>query len=567
MIKIILHLVKKRIIKNKIEKNNNAYELHIDNLNNSLIIKARENECLGLRFIAVQDPLNTLSSLHLDKIEQYMNNFSSFLSLLSDNVTIMYIKISESYTDLLRRIESKMNKLRVLLELGGNDVKKLRELKVLEKIHDNLLNSKNVYRIILLFIVKVIGKCDVVENILEKETSNLMELIDTYLSLKPYIVNPKNIIDYKTVIPVMDRKIVVDKRKSILIIGNNGGALLPISRNESNVIDVDLEGVYIGYDMVLGKPIMLSPEKHLKYHGLVIGPTGKGKTTLLASMFYRAHLLGYSVAAIDFKGDMTRYVADDSLIVYGIDFKSLLKSYRNKGFDINKWVFDVARMLSSIFGLKRAESYIIFRVVQQVIFGNKDLYSVERELSKNKYFSRIGSRSDVYGHIIEAINALIDDEAKHDMLLRELKKTYIINLEHYPDYIKELLSSIVLLYEKNMSTPLSKFKKLVLVDEAWRLRNINPNALSMLYREGRSLGIGVFSTSQLLRDLSKTIVDNSSVFVIFGSNTKEYINDIKESFNLTSRELEKISELGVGEAAIIIKGSKRPIWVKIVPEK
>ena len=567
MIKIILHLVKKRIIKNKIEKNNNAYELHIDNLNNSLIIKARENECLGLRFIAVQDPLNTLSSLHLDKIEQYMNNFSSFLSLLSDNVTIMYIKISESYTDLLRRIESKMNKLRVLLELGGNDVKKLRELKVLEKIHDNLLNSKNVYRIMLLFIIKVVGKCDVIEDILEKETSTLMELIDTYLSLKPYIVNPKNIVDYKTVIPVMDRKIVVDKRKSILIIGNSGGALLPISRNESNVIDLDLEGVYIGYDMVLGKPIMLSPEKHLKYHGLVIGPTGKGKTTLLASMFYRAHLLGYSVAAIDFKGDMTRYVADDSLIVYGIDFKSLLKSYRNKGFDINKWVFDVARMLSSIFGLKRAESYIIFRVVQQVIFGNKDLYSVERELSKNKYFSRIGSRSDVYGHIIEAINALIDDEAKHDMLLRELKKTYIINLEHYPDYIKELLSSIVLLYEKNMSTPLSKFKKLVLVDEAWRLRNINPNALSMLYREGRSLGIGVFSTSQLLRDLSKTIVDNSSVFVIFGSNTKEYINDIKESFNLTSRELEKISELGVGEAAIIIKGSKRPIWVKIVPEK
>ncbi len=567
MIKIILHLVKERIIKNKVEKNNNAYELHIDNLNNSLIIKVRENECLGLRFIAVQDPLNTLSSLHLDKIEQYMNNFSSFLSLLSDNITMMYIKISESYTDLLKRIESKMNKLRVLLELGGNDVKKLRELKVLEKIHDNLLNSKNVYRIMLLFIIKVVGKCDVIEDILEKETSTLMELIDTYLSLKPYIVNPKNIVDYKTVIPVMDRKIVVDKRKSILIIGNSGGALLPISRNESNVIDLDLEGVYIGYDMVLGKPIMLSPEKHLKYHGLVIGPTGKGKTTLLASMFYRAHLLGYSVAAIDFKGDMARYVADDDLIVYGVDFKSLLKSYRNKGFDINKWVFDVARILSSIFGLKRAESYIIFRVVQQVIFGNKDLSSIERELSKNKYFSRMGSRSDVYDHIIEAINTLIDNEAKHDMLLREFKKTYILNLEHYPDYIKELLSSIVLLYEKNMSTPLSKFKKLVLVDEAWRLRNINPNALSTLYREGRSLGIGVFSTSQLLRDLSKTIVDNSSVFVIFGSNTKEYINDIKESFDLTHRELEKISKLGVGEAAIIIKGSKRPIWVKIVPEK
>ncbi len=567
MIKIILHLVKKRIIKNKVEKNNNAYELHIDNLNNSLIIKVRESECLGLRFIAVQDPLNTLSSLHLDKIEQYMNNFSSFLSLLSDNVTMMYIKISESYTDLLKRIESKMNKLRVLLELGGNDVKKLRELKVLEKIHDNLLNSKNVYRIMLLFIIKVVGKCDVIEDILEKETSTLTELIDTYLSLKPYIVNPKNIVDYKTVIPVMDRKIVVDKRKSILIIGNSGGALLPISRNESNVIDLDLEGVYIGYDMVLGKPITLSPEKHLKYHGLVIGPTGKGKTTLLASMFYRAHLLGYSVAAIDFKGDMARYVADDDLIVYGVDFKSLLKSYRNKGFDINKWVFDVARILSSIFGLKRAESYIIFRVLQQVIFGNKDPSSIERELSKNKYFSRMGSRSDVYDHIIEAINTLIDNKAKHDMLLREFKKTYILNLEHYPDYIKELLSSIVLLYEKNMNTPLSKFKKLVLVDEAWRLRNINPNALSTLYREGRSLGIGVFSTSQLLRDLSKTIVDNSSVFVIFGSNTKEYINDIKESFDLTHRELEKISKLGVGEAAIIIKGSKRPIWVKIVPEK
>ncbi len=567
MIKIILQLVKKRIIKNKIERSNNAYELHIDNLNNSLIIKVRENECLGLRFIAVQDPLNTLSSLYLDKIEQYMNNFSSFLSLLSDNITMMYIKISESYTDLLKRIESKMNKLRVLLELGRNDVKKLRELKVLEKIHDNLLNSKNVYRIILLFIIKVVGKCDVVENILEKETSNLMELIDTYLSLKPYIVNPKNIVDYKTVIPVMDRKIVVDKRRSILIIGNSGGALLPISRNESNVIDVDLEGVYIGYDMVLGKPIMLLPEKHLKYHGLVIGPTGKGKTTLLASMFYRAHLLGYSVAAIDFKGDMTRYVGDDDLIVYGVDFKSLLRSYRNKGFDINKWVFDVARILSSIFGLKRAESYTIFRVVQQVIFGNKDLYSIERELSKSKYFSHMGSRSDVYDHIIEAINTLIDNETKHDILLREFKKTYILNLEHYPDYIKELLSSIVLLYEKYMSTPLSKFKKLVLVDEAWRLRNINPNALNMLYREGRSLGIGVFSTSQLLRDLSKTIVDNSSVFVIFGSNTREYINDIKESFDLTHRELEKISKLGVGEAAIIIKGSKRPIWVKIVPEK
>ncbi len=551
-----------RIVRDLKEKKiNNNNEYLVEKSNKSIIIKMKGNTCLGLRFIAIHDPLNTLSSAHLNKVEQYMYNFSAFLSMLYDDIIIIYSKISEQYDEIIRKVESKINKLRIMLELGDNDVKKIRELKVLEKIHENLLNSRNVYRLILLFVIRATNECNNIEEVLDKKTKDLLNLIDVYLDLKPHLMKPDEILCRFNIIPLPNNRILVDKKKTILIIGDSGAALLPLDRNYTNVMDVDLSGIYIGYDMITNRPIMFSPEKHLKFHGIIIGPTGKGKTTLLASMFIRTSMLNYKVVAIDFKGDMSRYLSGNVPISYGINLKKLIEEYKKKGLDLNKWVFNISKIWANVIGLRKSEAYVLFKALQRVIIENEDLSMISDYIDSNDYLkSNLNSNS--YDRIIESIEILSPKNSPK----MTVDDSYILNLERYPDYIKELLSSIILSFEMNLNAPLAKFNKLMLVDEAWRLRKTSPNILSALYREGRSLGIGVFSSSQLLRDLPSAVIENAHTFIVFGSQSKDYINDIRSLLSLTSKELEKLSNLKTGEAAIVLKDSKRPIWVKIVSE-
>ncbi len=533
----------------------------VNKTSESMIIKIGNGECLGLRFIILNDPLNSLSSSHINKIEQYMYRFSTFLSMLHDDVIVMYTKISEQYDIIIRRIESKINKLRIMIELGSNDVRKIRELKVLERIHENLLNSKNVYRLLLLLIIRVIDKCDNIEETLEERTKNLFSLINSYLDLKPQLMKPDEILKRFNVIPLPNGRMLIDKRKTILIVGDGGAVFLPFNRNYVSVFDIDLSGVYIGYEITTNRPLILSPEKHLKFHGIIIGPTGKGKTTLLASMFIRINSLNYKVIAIDFKGDMSRYLNGYTQILNNLSLKKLIEEYKRKSLDVNKWIFSVSKIWSRVLDLKKSESYILFKALQQVVKENEDLSLISRYIDSFYIKSKIDS--DVYDRIIESVELLRSEDSFHTI---DINKSYVLNLEQYPDYIKELFSSIILSFEMNMNKPFMKFNKLVLVDEAWRLKKIRPNILSALYREGRSLGIGVFSSSQLLRDLPNAVIENSHTFVIFGSQSKDYIDDIRSSFDLTNKELEKLSNLKVGEVAIILKDSKRPIWVRIVPE-
>ncbi len=549
-----------RALKEK-SKSIGSNEYMVKKTNKSIIIKMRGDTCLGMRFIAIYDPLKNLSSAHLNKIEQYMYNFSTFLSMLHDDIMMIYSKTNEQYDEIIKKVESKINKLRIMLELGDNDIKKMRELKILEKIHENLLNSRNVYRLLLLFVIRTINKCDNIEEVLDKKTEDLLSLIDTYLDLKPRFIKPDEILDRFSIIPLLNNRILMDKKRTILIIGDRGAALLPFDRNYTNIVDIDLSGVYIGYDMVTNRPIMLSPEKHLKFHGIVIGPTGKGKTTLLASIFVRTSVMNYKVVAIDFKGDMSQYLNGIVTVLYGINLRQLIEEYRKKGLDLNKWIFYISKIWANVLSLRKSESYILFKALQRVIKENEDLSMIPEYIDNNEYL-KLNLNSNSYDRIIESIEVLSPENDSKSII----NNSYILNLERYPDYIKELLSSIILSFEMNMNKPLTNFNKLILVDEAWRLRKINPNILSALYREGRSLGIGVFSSSQLLRDLPSAVIENAHTFIIFGSQSKDYINDIRSLLNLTNKELEKLSNLRIGEAAIVLKDSKRPIWVRIVSE-
>lgn len=549
-----------KILKALKEKNVND-EYMLEETDKSIIIKIKENNCIGLRFVAIHDPLNALSSAHLNKVEQYMYNFSTFLSMLYDDIMMIYSKMNERYDKMIRKVESRINKLRIMLELGDKDIKKARELKVLQNIHENLLNSKNVYRLLLLFVIRATGRCNNIEELLDKKTENLLNLIDIYLDLAPRLIKPSEILDHSSVIPLPNNNVLMDKRKTILIIGDRGAALLPFDKSYITVMDIDLTGVYIGYDMITNRPITLSPDKHLKFHGVIIGPTGKGKTTLLASMFIRASMLNYKVVAIDFKGDMSRYLDGTIPVFYGINFNKLIEEYRSKTIDLNKWIFSISKVWANVLGLRKSESYILFKALQRVVKENEDIAMISSYISNSAYL-KSNFNSNSYDRIIESIELI---SLKNDSRI-SINNSYILNLEQYPDYMKELFSSIILSFEMNINEPLAKFNKLILVDEAWRLRKTSPNMLSALYREGRSLGIGVFSSSQLLRDLPSAVVENAHTFIVFGSQSKDYINDIKSLLNLTNKELEKLSNLKVGEAAMVLKDSKRPVWVRIVSE-
>ena len=117
-------------------------------------------------------------------------------------------------------------------------------------------------------------------------------------------------------------------------------------------------------------------------------------------------------------------------------------------------------------------------------------------------------------------------------------------------------------------TPTNKLRHLVLIDEAWRLTDTKSGSkiIRSLIKEGRGYGLAVALASQDITDFPKDVLDNAGTVIVFGSNSKDYIESIARYMKLNEDEKEKMTWLKTGEALIRITGDPRPIWVKIIPE-
>lgn len=281
-----------------------------------------------------------------------------------------------------------------------------------------------------------------------------------------------------------------------------------------------LDGILIGFTKDKGMPVTQSQNDILK-HMAIIGPTGRGKTTFLASYIAQVVSTGeFTVAAIDFKGDLASKVDTRLLRVVHVASREACLHGSPPGLSDVAW-----RLI-----LVEASSYAL----------NTDMSSV-----RNGY------------ELLE--KALLDGASAEECAQRSiwstLNENFVYDLSGLGIVLQNMFALLLIGYLRHLEGVSTRSKRLIVVDDAWRI--VKHRFVVELVREGRSRGIGVVVATQDPGDLPQEFLENTHTFLIFGSTNEDYIEKVESVIGV--RGLEKtLKEIGVGEAVFFSADNK--VW-------
>jgi len=264
----------------------------------------------------------------------------------------------------------------------------------------------------------------------------------------------------------------------------------------------DRRGVILGR-MVDGEGVLvLDWPRDFEAHIGVLGPTGRGKTVMLAGIAAQLGVLSdvrldpYMVLVVDPKGDLRNLLS-----------RTALRVIRPSGYCIP---------------LPRLDG-------------------IAEELIKSSAETGWGkSRVEVCkGSLVERGLVVYDltDLGNED---RNVASSLIV-------------SSLVLeASERGLPG-----RVVLVVDEAWRIAIGSANHMVMALREGRSKGLYVVYATQSPSDMPQAVLDNTRVIAAFGGFTRNYV-DLARRLGL--EEADTLLRLPVGEAYVRI-GDRPPVRV------
>jgi len=264
----------------------------------------------------------------------------------------------------------------------------------------------------------------------------------------------------------------------------------------------DRRGVILGRMVDSEGVLVLDWPRDFEAHIGVLGPTGRGKTVILAGIAAQLGMLSdvrldpYMVLVIDPKGDL----------------RNLLSKVASK----------VVRPGGYCIPLPRLDG-----VAEELVKS-----SVEAGWGKGKVDVCRGSLIE-RGLVVYDLTDLGNED-------RNVASSLIV-------------SSLVLeASEKGLPG-----RVVLVVDEAWRVAIGSANHMIMALREGRSKGLYVIYATQSPSDLPQAILDNTRVVVAFGGFTKNYAELARR---LGLEEVDKLLRLPVGEAYVRV-GDRPPLRI------
>lgn len=277
----------------------------------------------------------------------------------------------------------------------------------------------------------------------------------------------------------------------------------PVVVGEEKILDVS--GVIVGKRVNEEEVLIIDWPRDFEAHVGIFGPTGRGKTVLLAGLaaqlgsLSESRLDPYMVVIIDPKGDLRSLLAPFATRVVKIGEGDCVKIPRLTGLahELVRSSYETAWSGSSA---KVCEGSLLERGL--VIYDMSSLKSEDRNVVASLLLSSI---------IIEAL-------------------------------------------ERGLPGRVA-----VVIDEAWRVAQGSANHLIMAIREGRSKGVHVIYATQSPSDVPQIVLDNTRLIAAFGGFTKNYV-ELARRLGLESAE--ELLRLPVGEAMIRI-GDSPPIRVGV----
>ncbi len=249
-----------------------------------------------------------------------------------------------------------------------------------------------------------------------------------------------------------------------------------------------LRGVIIGKNIETDDLVILKWPQDFERHVGIIGPTGRGKTVLLAgiatqlSTFMINERDPMAIIVIDPKGDLTRLIEN---IADKIEKVECLPEVKLSS--------ELVKRLFNIVNYDNSRSCKPIRVVDEGL--------------------------------------------------------QVFDLSNMDDGVKDkgMMAVLLLLIEKHLETN-PKGRRVVLVDEAWRLKDRGLRALETIIREGRSRLLHIVYAIHDIDDVNSILLNNTSTLILFGGPNEEYAEKAEKAGLLNAKDI--LPELMIGEAMI-----------------
>lgn len=526
------------------------------------------DECIGIAALLIKNiPLSLIASDD-EELISYTRRISELISSLSAKISIILMPDRVDQNDIVRKIESELTRLNMLYALDQTNSKIKRKIELLERCHKRILTGERALKVTTLLIINENAPCSMIENRLRETLHRVKLSIKQYINVDVVKLDIKKLLG----IPIIINQNHIMGKYAIMLLESNLRAFTPISivhREKYHVNNIS-KSIYIGYDVDTHTPIFIDIDNYLPYHFIVIGPTGKGKTTLLALLTIQLIENKRDVVVIDFKGDLAKILTKNNIHSKHIDLEELINMNVNDLSILSKWFMELSMIFGELFGIDNVGKYNMYKMLVGLHRMHGRIY-IDKLVSMVK---KIHSSSSKLLYIVDLLNEFANKKNSYGVrdVYRGNDRYMVVSLKGYPEKIKQLISSLVLVKDFILTTSKlnvvennnkSLLTKAIIIDEAWRLTSHSLSILSRLYREARGFGIGLVSSTQLVDDLPLPVIENAGNVVIFGYNSDEYVNKISELVLLTRREKHRLKTLGIGEALLKLKDIKTPYWIKI----
>ncbi|GEM_PF-1517146 len=513
-----------------------------------LFIK-RGSRVIGIKYLVSQEVDYGFKDLDPNRLYRIVESYANLYTRLPIGSEVKIVKLRIDRRKLLKHIENEMLNIRAVIDTvkEPHTIKRHElRLRLLERLYEKIISSRDIERVVL--IVKIRGEGNNVETVRET-LETLSEMIISFFKLGLGVMLRKagdsevrDLVRYE--LGVIDKP----RGKPIVIETQRLASLQPIPYNKKPRIE-DMDGIYVGYDLESGWPVVIDKSMLCKHIG-VIGPTGRGKTVTLASFIESILAIDeLSVIAIDFKGDLVSLANKDLIRIISPNDLPLNLLVKPDYIPRVDWALIINDLLVNIMGIDHRRSTAILGAV---IEGHVDGLDAEKILL-NKDLS-------ILANVIE----LAVSRPSYDRLYSLLcDGNVLFNLGGYGSSFQNMYGGLVLSIISYLVSTGRLRDTLVVVDEAWRILGIK--GFRTLVKEGRSRGVGIVYAVQNIEDIPEDILDNTNTIIAFGSYSDGYIDKIGHVLGLGRQYLEKIRRLAVGEAIMISSMDPHPLLVKIEP--
>ncbi len=499
--------------------------------NHNLVVLNRFLVCRDIELEADFDEKNAWSLLE---------SYKALLKSLPGNTYIYIQKENIDTTSLLKKITNEILNIQAELESSRDEAKRVKtnlKLEKLRRLYTEIASGKPFVKTVLVLVVRIeANNLESAKSMAEYYESLITSTFrDTY-GLKLEKAGRSEITRFLLgLLGLLDKPVV----KPIEVPLSKLSILQPLLVDKPPKLD---KTILIGFQLDTNHPVEI-PVSELYKHLVVIGPTGKGKTTLIASIIKQLvseDLM--KIVAFDFKGDLSRYLPPELVEITTPDKTPINVLNKPPSIDSVDWKILVTEALSLAAGLNEET---VLKALNEIEENNQVLTTVT--VSVLGPFRELFTDSS--GSIIELLQ----------------KGRVVFNVEGRGIAFQNAYVAICIGILRHLLKNNFDANTVVFVDDAWRI--IELRTLRELVREGRSRKIGVVVSTQSPMDIPQDILENIHTAIVFGSRNREYILRVIEAFNIPRETSNLIPKLGVGEGVYINASTKEVKPVKILDLK